>query len=228
MATFQPDLRRTFPKPPPIATGPGGVPVGSPTVPEAAGLGNFIPTLGPHIVPGSAAAPTQGGVPDMTLDALMARQKELASQQSEMPTMMAPTQGLAYALQQGMQGFQRGRTDRDTTRSRDELAQIMSEVDPATGPNQEQMGRLMQISPDSASSSTSRAPARPRRSSGRRSRRRRARTASGSATRTATPRRSVAATPARAAGSRPISAVCATTTPRRRPPTRVPRRAGIR
>jgi len=69
------------------------------------------PALGPRTVSTTAASALPGG--GMTLDALMARQKELAGKTVPMTEMRSPMQGVAYALQEGLQGFKEGRADRD-------------------------------------------------------------------------------------------------------------------
>jgi len=59
MGTFAPDpWSGRCPPRPPIPTGPGGIPVGSPSMPEAAGRANF---LGPRVV--STTAPEAAGSP---------------------------------------------------------------------------------------------------------------------------------------------------------------------
>lgn len=110
------------PPPPPRAVGGAGV------VPLGAGGGG-----GPRIISaaGAPAATLPGG--GMTLDALMARQKELAGRTVEMPEMRSPWQGVAYAVQQGLQGFQTGRAERDAQQGRDALAQAISGIDTTTG-----------------------------------------------------------------------------------------------
>jgi hypothetical protein len=79
-----------------------------------------------------AAAIPGGG---MTLDALMQRAEDLRRARGpQMPEMMtSPLQGLSYALQQGLAGFQQGRADRQATEGRTALAQAMSHIDPTTG-----------------------------------------------------------------------------------------------
>ena len=84
----------------------------------------------------------------MTLDALMARQKDLAQQRVPMGEMRSPMQGVAYAFEKGLQGFQQGRNERNLEESRDTLSQIISQMDPATGGTPEQLRQLMQVSPD--------------------------------------------------------------------------------
>jgi hypothetical protein len=89
---------------------------------------------GPRIIP-VGALPNQAQVPGggMTLDALIARQKQLAGQTQTLPEMQSPMQGLAYAVQQGMHGFQEGRAERQLGEGRAALAQAMTQVDPVTG-----------------------------------------------------------------------------------------------
>lgn len=89
---------------------------------------------GPRIIP-VGALPNQAQVPGggMTLDALMARQKQLASQQQTLPDMQSPMQGLAYAVQQGLHGFQEGRAERQLGEGRAALAQAMTQFNPETG-----------------------------------------------------------------------------------------------
>lgn len=91
---------------------------------------------GPKIIPtATGLGGTGGAVPGggLTLDALMARQKELAGRTVEMPEMRSPWQGAAYALERGLQGFQAGRAERDATQGRDALAQAIAQIDPNTG-----------------------------------------------------------------------------------------------
>ena len=117
MATFPREVGR-FP-PAPVVRGAG------PGLPEAAGAG------GPRIIPTSIASAAPGG--DMTLDALMARQKELAGQRIPMTEMRSPMQGIAYALEKGLAGFQQGRTDRDISTGQ----QAVGDAFASMGPNGE-------------------------------------------------------------------------------------------
>ena len=121
MGTFAEDpWARKFPPRPAIPTGPGGIPVGSPTLPEAAGVGNF---LGPRSV--STTTPTAPGG-GMTLEALMARQKELAGQQTPMTSMQSPMQGIAYALEKGLAGFQEGRASKEVATGQQAVANALT------------------------------------------------------------------------------------------------------
>jgi hypothetical protein len=78
-----------------------------------------------------------------TLDALLARQKELAGEQSPMGEMISPWQGVAYAADKFMSGLERGRVDRQEVEQRQHLAEIMS------GPiGPEQIAQAFAISPE--------------------------------------------------------------------------------
>jgi hypothetical protein len=98
-------------------------------------------TTGPQRIPG-------GG---MTLDALMARQKALASQQVPMTDMQSPMQGVAYAANRLLQGFQQGRAERDLSQGRDALAKAMATFNPDTGEfAPEALQTLAALEPDKA------------------------------------------------------------------------------
>jgi len=104
-------------------------------------------TLGPRIISDTPAA-APGAMPSMTLDALMARQKELAGQRNPLGDMTSPMQGIAYALKEGLHGFQEGRNEREQSEGRDLLAQTMAQVDPIKGPTPEQAQIIWQLDPD--------------------------------------------------------------------------------
>jgi len=104
------------------------------------------PQVGPRVV--STTTPTQPGMPGMTLDALMQRQKELAGQRNPIGDMTSPMQGIAYALKEGLQGFQQGSVAREERQGRDLLAQTMAQVDPVKGPTPEQAQVIWQLDPD--------------------------------------------------------------------------------
>lgn len=107
---------------------------------------------GPRIIP-VGALPNQAQVPGggMTLDALIARQKQLASDKQTLPDMQSPMQGLAYAVQQGLHGFQEGRAERDLGEGRAALAQAMTQFNPETGEyTPEAMATLGALVPEKA------------------------------------------------------------------------------
>lgn len=120
MATFPREVGR-FPPAPAIRGA-------DPAIPDAAGRG---PNFGPRIVPTSIAGAPAG--PGMTLDALMARQKELAGQRIPMTEMRSPMQGIAYALEKGLAGWQQGQTDRDISTGQ----QAVGDAFASMGPNGE-------------------------------------------------------------------------------------------
>ena len=84
---------------------------------------------GPRSV--STTIPTApGGLPGggMTLEALMARQKELAGRSVPMTDMTSPLQGVAYALQQGLQGFREGGAAKDVATGQSAVASALSSM----------------------------------------------------------------------------------------------------
>jgi len=76
-----------------------------------------------------------GSVPGggMTLDALIARQKQLSNQQIELPQMTSPMQGVGYLAQSVMQGLSQGRADKQLAEGRQALSQAMTQFNPDTG-----------------------------------------------------------------------------------------------
>lgn len=90
--------------------------------------------LGPNII-GIGTAPAAAGIPGggMTLDALIARQKQLSGQQIPLPEMTSPMQGVGYVAQQVMQGLNQGHADRDLRQGREALAQALTQFNPDTG-----------------------------------------------------------------------------------------------
>lgn len=98
------------------------------------GLRTPGPTLGPRVIqtgtPEPAAIPGGG----MTLDALLARQKALSVQGGpQMGEMISPMQGISYALQEGLHGFQQGMADRHASEASQALGGALSQIDPETG-----------------------------------------------------------------------------------------------
>ena len=80
--------------------------------------------VGPRQVSTTVAdAPLAGG--GMTLDALMARQKQLAGQQTPMTAMQSPMQGIAYALEKGLAGWQEGRAAKDVATGQSAVANAL-------------------------------------------------------------------------------------------------------
>lgn len=88
---------------------------------------------GPRIIKSSADDPAAQPGGGMTLDALMLRQKELAGNKIPMTDMQSPMQGISYALQQGLQGFQQGSAARDISTGQ----QAIGEAFASMGPNGE-------------------------------------------------------------------------------------------
>lgn len=125
-----------------------------PVRPMAVGGAGVMPVApsGPNIVQTSLPTNPASSIPGgMTLDALMQRQKELAGQSVDMPEMRSPLQGVAYALEKGIQGFQRGRADRDLRQGRDALAQAIAHIDQNTGQMPpEDMATLAGLEPEQA------------------------------------------------------------------------------
>ncbi len=119
----------------PLATAPvGPVGGGGPTGPNVVDVGTTDPTKTGSI---------GGGQNLPTLEALMARQQELAGKQQPIGEMISPWQGVAYMADKLMSGLERGRVDRQETQQRQQLAELMSSPNP-------DIGALMAISPEIA------------------------------------------------------------------------------
>lgn len=98
----------------------------------------------------SAGVPT-GEAPDMTLDALMARQKALADAAGNISAnrnMQSPWQGAAYVGEKLANAIQQRRVQGQMADARHALAQIIGGIDPTAGPSQDQLGQAFQIDPD--------------------------------------------------------------------------------
>lgn len=105
------------------------------------------PVVGPNIVsdqPEIDPTTTGSTAPPMSLDALMQRQKELAGQQVPMTDMTSPWQGISYALQKGLQGFQTGRNERNLETGRAELADLIAGLPESGLATPEQISEIMQ------------------------------------------------------------------------------------
>jgi hypothetical protein len=98
----------------------------------------------------SAGVPT-GDAPDMTLDALMARQKALADAAggiSANRNMQSPLQGAAYVAEKFANAIQQRRVQGQMANARHQLAQIIGGIDPTAGPSQDQLGQAFAVDPD--------------------------------------------------------------------------------
>jgi len=101
-----------------------------------------------------ASTTTAGvGIPGsaMTLDALMARQKALADAQAQTAAprqIQSPWQGAAQLAQSFFGARQEAGVADQLSQGRAALAQIMSGIDPATGPTQAQLSQAYQLDPD--------------------------------------------------------------------------------
>lgn len=98
----------------------------------------------------SAGVPT-GDAPDMTLDALMARQKALAEAAggiSANRNMQSPWQGAAYVGEKLANALQQRRVQSQMADARGQLAQIIGGIDPTAGPSQDQLGQAFSLDPD--------------------------------------------------------------------------------
>lgn len=87
----------------------------------------------------------------MTLDALMARQKALADAQGQIAAprnIQSPWQGAAQLAQSFFGARQEAGLADQLGQGRAALAQIMSGIDPATGPTQAQLAQAYQLDPD--------------------------------------------------------------------------------
>jgi hypothetical protein len=108
-----------------------------------------IPRLRPAAsVPPPAAVPASTGEA-MTLDALMARQKDIAARQAgvmKMPV-ATPEQGMAQMAWTLVDALQQRKAERQEAEGRSAIANIFGQVGD-TGPSQEQIGRIMAIDPD--------------------------------------------------------------------------------
>jgi hypothetical protein len=131
--------QQSFPRPPwnpaggSLASGPLG-PAGPNIIDTGGGDGSVDP---------QTTSAIGGGNNLPTLDALLARQQELAGEKSPMGEMISPWQGVAYAADKFMSGLERGRVDRQETEQRQRLAEIMG------GPiGPEQIAQAFAISPE--------------------------------------------------------------------------------
>jgi len=98
----------------------------------------------------SAGTPT-GDAPDMTLDALMARQKALAEAAggiSANRNMQSPWQGAAYVGEKLANALQQRSVQGQMADARHQLAQIIGGIDPTAGPSQDQLGQAFSLDPD--------------------------------------------------------------------------------
>lgn len=98
----------------------------------------------------SAGVPA-GDAPDMTLDALMARQKALADAAggiSANRNMQSPWQGAAYVGEKLANALAQRSVQSQMANARHQLAQIIGGVDPTAGPSQDQLGQAFALDPD--------------------------------------------------------------------------------
>lgn len=98
------------------------------------------------------ASTTTSGVnvgPPMTLDALMARQRQLAeAAPSANREMQSPWQGAAYLGEVLANKVNQGRIDRDLATGRQSLAEAMGGIDWAAGPTGEQVAQISALDPE--------------------------------------------------------------------------------
>jgi len=88
---------------------------------------------GPRVIKTSADDPAAQPGGGMTLDALMLRQKELAGNKAAMPaTMGTPMEGVFYALQKGLEGYQQGKAERDVSTGQQAVGNALSSLGPST------------------------------------------------------------------------------------------------
>ena len=86
---------------------------------------------GPRVIKTSADDPAAQPGGGMTLDALMLRQKELAGNKAAMPaTMGTPMEGVFYALQKGLEGYQQGKAERDVSTGQQAVGNALSSLGP--------------------------------------------------------------------------------------------------
>lgn len=83
-------------------------------------------------------------VPGMTLDALMARQKEIALERGriEPGNIVSPMQGFAYLGNVLANRINQGRADRQLAQAQQQVSDIITNIDPVRGANQAQIGML--------------------------------------------------------------------------------------
>lgn len=92
----------------------------------------------------------QPPAPEMTIDALMQRQKEIALERSRIQpgNIVSPTQGFAYLGNILANKVNQGRADRQLAQERALLAQAMSGIDWESGPSGAQIASVMSRDPD--------------------------------------------------------------------------------
>lgn len=90
--------------------------------------------------------------PGMTLDALMARQKEIALDRAKLQpgAIQQPIQGVAYLANVLANKLQQGRADRALAAGNQQVAETMANVDPVQGASGAQLGILANYDPDLA------------------------------------------------------------------------------
>jgi hypothetical protein len=107
---------------------------------------------------GRIASTTTAGVPvdptgGMTLDALMARQKEIAAQRGQIAApreMRSPWQGAAMLGQTLVNNLESNQADSQLAAGRDAFAKVMSGINMDTGATSEQIAELGRLSPEDA------------------------------------------------------------------------------
>jgi hypothetical protein len=110
------------------------------------GLGTPAPAVGPKVVSFTQQRP--GGA--MTLDALMARQKDAAARQAEAlatPQTTIPG-GIGQMLTSFVQGFRGSRAEQEEQRGHQVISDVFSKIDPVTGATAEQMAAIGPNDPD--------------------------------------------------------------------------------
>lgn len=103
------------------------------------------------------ASTTSAGVPTMTLDALMARQKALADQQSQIMAprqMISPWQGAAQLAEAFVNARQGAATQDQLQAGREALAKIRAGLNLDTGPTPDQIGQASLYDPGYADNLT--------------------------------------------------------------------------
>jgi len=104
---------------------------------------------GPRVIKTSADDPAAQPGGGMTLDALMLRQKELAGNKAVMPaTMGTPMEGVFYALQKGLEGYQQGKAERDVSTGQQAVGNALSSLGPNGELTPEGKAALSQYDPD--------------------------------------------------------------------------------
>lgn len=104
------------------------------------------------------ASTTTAGVPTMTLDALMARQKALADQQNQIAAprqMISPWQGAAQLAQAFINARQGAATEEQLQAGREALAKIRAGINLDSGPTPDQIGQASMYDPSYADNLTS-------------------------------------------------------------------------